>query len=236
VSRAEKYFVAMLDANIRLTTVACNYVIQACARADRVEIAEQYISYMDCNGVALDTITLNSMMNACASRGDLNRAHFWFDRIVARGIKPNVITYGTICKILARHGEATKIEGMLASLEGSGVALNEYFYASLISACLFSVPMDLVRAEGAVREMTVRGFSIRRVRHPLRKALGKEHSEELLARAGKSSGQRQPRSVEQRSYSHRCASIGTCQPQADRRRVVRKNRGGCGDYGHNDAE
>eukprot|EP00927_Polykrikos_kofoidii_P006587 TRINITY_DN12666_c0_g1_i4.p1 TRINITY_DN12666_c0_g1~~TRINITY_DN12666_c0_g1_i4.p1 ORF type:complete len:323 (+),score=49.96 TRINITY_DN12666_c0_g1_i4:64-969(+) len=182
VSRAEDHLFAMKKANIEITTDSVNFVIHACARAGKLETAEEYMFFMEREGVAPDIVSFNSVMNACASRGDLARAQFWFNTMVSRGIRPNEVTFGTVCSVLARHGEAAKVEGLLVAIEASGFALNEYFYASLISACMASEPPDVVRAERALKGMYARGLILRRVRYPLLCTLGKEQATKLIAR------------------------------------------------------
>lgn len=192
VSRAEEHLSAMREANVGLTVEALNAMIHVCTQSDRMETAEQYVLFMENSGIGSNVVSYNSVINACACRADLQRVAFWFDKMIARGLLPNEITYGTLCKALARHGEAAKIEKLIEALEEAGMALNEYFYASLISACMQSKPVDITRAERALKDMVSRNFSARRVRGPLTRCLGKDVATELLCRVLKSTKSTEP--------------------------------------------
>jgi len=183
--RAEEHLATMRRANVHVTTAAMNAVIHACTRSGKLETAEGYIEFMETTSQGANIVSYNSVMNACAGNADLERAAFWFDRMLSRGLTPNEVTYGTLCKVLARHGEAAKIEALMSVLEGTEIQMNEYFYASLISACMHSEPVDSERAERALHCMVSRGFSAKRVRGPLTRTLGATHAAELLSRVDK---------------------------------------------------
>eukprot|EP00927_Polykrikos_kofoidii_P012883 TRINITY_DN155_c0_g1_i1.p1 TRINITY_DN155_c0_g1~~TRINITY_DN155_c0_g1_i1.p1 ORF type:complete len:425 (-),score=62.60 TRINITY_DN155_c0_g1_i1:466-1740(-) len=180
--RAEEHLATMRRANVQVTTAAMNAVIHACTRGGKLEAAERYIEMMESTSQGANIVSYNSVMNACAGSADLERAAFWFDRLLSRGLTPNEVTYGTLCKVLARHGEAAKIEALMGVLERTDIHMNEYFYASLISACMHSEPVDSERAERALVCMVSRGFSAKRVRGPLTRTLGATHAAELLSR------------------------------------------------------
>eukprot|EP00927_Polykrikos_kofoidii_P012884 TRINITY_DN155_c0_g1_i2.p1 TRINITY_DN155_c0_g1~~TRINITY_DN155_c0_g1_i2.p1 ORF type:complete len:446 (-),score=63.21 TRINITY_DN155_c0_g1_i2:471-1733(-) len=183
--RAEEHLDTMRRENVQVTTAAMNAVIHACTRNGKLETAEGYIEFMETTSQGANIVSYNSVMNACAGNADLERAAFWFDRMLSRGLTPNEVTYGTLCKVLARHGEAAKIEALMGVLERTEIRMNEYFYASLISACMHSKPVDAERAERALVCMVSRGFSAKRVRGPLTRTLGATHAAELLSRIDK---------------------------------------------------
>merc|ERR1740121_2105621 len=133
------------------------------------------------------------------------QAEGWLARMTEKGVVPDLVTYGTLCKAFAREGSADKIEATMRRLESTGMALNEYFFASLISACGEAEPPDVARAERAFEEMVARGFRPQSVKKALWRALGERRTGELLEESGQagsahlSLGSAAPRSVQRRA-------------------------------------
>merc|ERR1719401_1232153 len=111
-------------------------------------------------------------MNACAAHGYAAEAERWLLRMVGEGWQPNLVTYGTICKVFARQGAVQQIEGIMKMLDDSGTPLNEYFYASLISACGAVTPADPARAERALVDLVRRGLRPQSVKRALARVVG----------------------------------------------------------------
>jgi pentatricopeptide repeat protein len=157
-----------------------NSIIHTCTQAGDMTRAEQYLEHMEDCGLEPNLVSYNSVINACADQGDAARAEQWLHRMVARGMKPNLVTYGTICKVFARQGGVQQIVGIMKMLEDGGTPLNEYFYASLISACGACTPPDPSRAERSLAELVQRGLRPHSVKRALARVVGDRRTAQLL--------------------------------------------------------
>eukprot|EP00927_Polykrikos_kofoidii_P054158 TRINITY_DN48630_c0_g1_i1.p1 TRINITY_DN48630_c0_g1~~TRINITY_DN48630_c0_g1_i1.p1 ORF type:complete len:351 (-),score=43.92 TRINITY_DN48630_c0_g1_i1:95-1147(-) len=198
---AEQNFEVTKDADAEFTKSTINCIMRACRRSGDLERAERCIDFMEASGIGVDLENYNSVINLCASKSDLHRSALWFDRMPSFGLTPNEITFGALCKVLARHGEAAKIETLMCALEKSDINVNEYFYASLIAACMHSRPVDVERAERALSAMVSRGLSTKRMRGPIARTLGQLQADNLIKRAGGSTAEQQMSPVSYRRGS-----------------------------------
>eukprot|EP00972_Heterocapsa_arctica_P095910 14152171-Heterocapsa_arctica.AAC.1 len=66
----------------------------------------------------------------------------------------------------------------MAQLEQDGLVLNEYFYASLISACGACSPPNCVRAEKALFEMVSHGLRPKSVKRALDRVVGSRRTQQ----------------------------------------------------------
>eukprot|EP00406_Dinophysis_acuminata_P072372 CAMPEP_0179262658 /NCGR_PEP_ID=MMETSP0797-20121207/27479_1 /TAXON_ID=47934 /ORGANISM="Dinophysis acuminata, Strain DAEP01" /LENGTH=232 /DNA_ID=CAMNT_0020970797 /DNA_START=29 /DNA_END=723 /DNA_ORIENTATION=- len=167
VTRAEKLLELMEVQGQPLSVDAFNSVIHSCARAGDTAQAERHLRRMEASGFAPNVVTYNLVISAYAEQGNLSQAVMLFCTLLEKGITPNCVTYGTVCKVLARRGDVRQIEEIMVLLEDSGVPLNEYFFASLISACGTVEPPDTCRAERAFRDLVCRGLRPHCVRRVL---------------------------------------------------------------------
>jgi hypothetical protein len=73
----------------------------------------------------------------------------------------------------------------MKAFESLGNTLNEYFYASLISACGVSKPPNTIRAELAFAELVGRGLRVQKVKKVLGRVLGERRAAQLIDQATK---------------------------------------------------
>jgi pentatricopeptide repeat protein len=187
-----------------------NSIIHTCTQAGEMARAEKYLEYMEECGLEPNMVSYNSVINACADQGDAVRAERWLLRMVARGLKPNVVTYGTICKVFARQGAVQQIESIMKLLEDGGTPLNEYFYASLISACGACTPPDPVRAEKALTDLVQGGLRPHSVKRALARVVGDRRTAQLLehfSRTGAGAGAIPPGSPSAQLFSCSVAEL-----------------------------
>merc|ERR1719464_1880801 len=97
--------------------------------------ARQYWQRMEEVGLEPNLVSYNTVINACAILGEASKAVTWLACMTEKGITPDLVTYSTLCKAFAREGKADVVEDIMRWLDASGYELNEYFFASLISAC-----------------------------------------------------------------------------------------------------
>lgn len=147
-------------------------LIHACAQAKDVPRAEMHFERMAALGLERTEESYNSIINACAAAGDGDRATHWLFRMTDAGMAPNGITYGTLCKALGQHGRIQDIESIMGMVERDGLPVNEYFYASLITACGVAQPPDTQRALLAFAEVLDRGLKPKSVKTVLQRVLG----------------------------------------------------------------
>merc|ERR1719484_376483 len=81
------------------------------------------------------------------------------------------------------------------AFESSGGTLNEYFYASLISACGACQPPDCRRAERAFMELLEHGLSPTSVKRALKGVVGPERTNRLMTQARKHLAKASPKNV-----------------------------------------
>jgi len=186
VAMAEELFRAM-EANSELSVSAYNALIHTCTQAGDVERVEWHLHTMRERGFEPTLVTFNSVINACAMLGDAVRAEKWLLEMVRAGIQPNHVTYGTICKVFARQGGVKQIESIMQVLESNGTPLNEYFFASLISACGVANPPDPARAERALAEMVRHGLRPQSVKRALARVVGNRRTTQLFEGLGRAS-------------------------------------------------
>lgn len=166
---------------------AYNFLIHACATRKDPDRAELFLREMEAAGVAPTPITYNSVINACAASGDAGRAQGWLLHMVDQGIQPTQVTYGTLCKVFARRGLVSQVRSFMDMLESGGGQLNEYFFASLISACGAAEPPDPRGAARAFNDLVSRGLRPQSVKRALERAVGIRQSAQMFASLGKSS-------------------------------------------------
>lgn len=188
VARAEALVEEMRKAGQQPTVATLNSLIHACTQSGDVARAERYLEAMEsgCLAPAVvgpDVITYNSVINACAAQGETERAEAWLSRMIDAGLAPTDVTYGTICKAFARQGNVSAVERIMAGFEGAGRSLNEYFFASLISACGAASPPEPMRAERALADLQRRGLRAQSVRRVLVAVVGDRRAAELLRSA-----------------------------------------------------
>mmetsp|Transcript_6140 Transcript_6140/g.18100 ORF Transcript_6140/g.18100 Transcript_6140/m.18100 type:complete len:348 (-) Transcript_6140:85-1128(-) len=159
-----------------------NCIIHACAQAGDVVRAQAYLRRMVQSGITPNIVTYNTVINACAAQGDVAEAEMWLLHMKWRNQQPTEVTYGTICKALARAGNVERIEEIMGSLEQDkdGLALNEYFYASLISACGAADPPNIQRAEKVPFQMSARGLRPKSVKRALERVIGHTRTQQIL--------------------------------------------------------
>jgi pentatricopeptide repeat protein len=155
-------------------------MIHACSQSSDIDGAERYCRLMMVLGIEPELVTYNTLINTCASQGNTQRAEDWFKDMVNNKVVPNEVTYGTLCKVFARNGEAEKVKRILQCLDESGFSLNEYFFASWISACGAADPPDRAGAEEALMEVMKRGLRPHRVRRVLARVLGEQRVFQLM--------------------------------------------------------
>lgn len=73
----------------------------------------------------------------------------------------------------------------MKAFEDSGQILNEYFFASLISACGTAKPPDTSRAEAAFLDLVQMGLRPQSVKRVLSRVLGEKRAAQLLERTGR---------------------------------------------------
>jgi len=185
VARVEELLQRIIDTEQQLSVETYNYIIHTCTQAGDMVRVEQYMLRMEESGFAPNLVTYNSVINACAAMGDAAQAEKWLMRMINKGMQPNHVTYGTICKVFARQGGVDQVQGIMKLLEGSGTPLNEYFYASLISACGAANPPDLERAENALFDLARRGLRPQSVKRALARVVGDKRTMELFRSLGR---------------------------------------------------
>lgn len=177
--KAEQLFQRILDQGDSAASTF-NTMIHTCTQTGNIEGAERYFMIMEEKGLEPCAVTFNTLINACAAQGDTEKAERWLMRMLDRQVTPNEITYGTLCKAFARQGNVEKVKHILGVLQSSGHSLNEYFYASLISACGVAQPPDKETAEEAFAEFVRRGYKPQRVRRVLARVVGDRRAAQLL--------------------------------------------------------
>mmetsp|Transcript_15084 Transcript_15084/g.44012 ORF Transcript_15084/g.44012 Transcript_15084/m.44012 type:complete len:542 (-) Transcript_15084:99-1724(-) len=180
VARMEELLLRRADVSAELSVETYNSIIHTCTQAGDMVRVEQYMRRMEESGFSPNLITYNSVINACAALGDAAQAEKWLMHMISKGMQPNHVTYGTICKVFARQGGVDQVQGIMKLLEGSGTPLNEYFYASLISACGAANPPDLQRAESALIDLARRGLRPQSVKRALARVVGDARTVELF--------------------------------------------------------
>eukprot|EP00929_Paragymnodinium_shiwhaense_P100750 TRINITY_DN63309_c0_g1_i2.p1 TRINITY_DN63309_c0_g1~~TRINITY_DN63309_c0_g1_i2.p1 ORF type:complete len:338 (+),score=88.76 TRINITY_DN63309_c0_g1_i2:144-1157(+) len=113
----------------------CNSFLQACAVAGDVPSASSFLAHMETFGPEPNLESYNRVLNATAVNGAVAVMSDLVNRIVTKGLAPTLVTFGTICKVFARSGDVASIKVIIEFLKARGETLNEYFYASLITAC-----------------------------------------------------------------------------------------------------
>jgi len=187
VAATEQLLMRMEQDGSDLTVETYNYVIHACATAHNVERAEYHVNRMESKGFEPNLVTFNSMVNACATIGDAARAETWLRRMVERGVPPSQVTYGTLCKVFARQGQVSQVRAVMDMVERSGMALNEYFYASLIAACRVSTPPNVQEAVRAFEDLVAHGLRPQSVKRALERVVGQRRTAQLFATVGTTS-------------------------------------------------
>mmetsp|Transcript_20517 Transcript_20517/g.44795 ORF Transcript_20517/g.44795 Transcript_20517/m.44795 type:complete len:298 (-) Transcript_20517:418-1311(-) len=185
LDRAERLLNEMYEGGFTPTEFEFNGLIHACTRVGDKQRAEHYFEMMRLRGIVPDVVSYNSIINACAVSGDEEGAQQWLAQMAQNGARPNVVTYGTLCKLLARRGQVEKIENLMESVVADGHSLNEYHFASLISACSFTNPPDQKKAEQAFFNMAERGLRTTSVRRCLAKVVGHQRALLLVRRAAR---------------------------------------------------
>lgn len=184
IEKAEAMLATMLKERQTLSVEDYNYVIHACATARDVTRAEQHLRAMVTMGLLPNLISFNSVINACAMDGDAMRAELWLRSMVDHGVEPTEVTYGTMCKVLARKGLVREIQGVMDTIERKGLTLNEYFYASLISACGVAMPPNTQAAMRAFEDLVARRLRPQSVKKALERVVGQRQTAALFARVG----------------------------------------------------
>jgi len=174
---AEELFNAMAKSD--LSVEAYNELIHTCTQAGDVERVWWHFKCMREQGFEPTLETFNLVINACAVTGDVAFAEKWLLQMGCAGIKPNHVTYGTVCKVLARQGKVKQIEGIMQAMQDEGMPLNEFFFASLISACGMADPPDLASAECAFTQLVQHGLRPQSVKRALTGVIGKRRSSKL---------------------------------------------------------
>jgi len=126
--------------------------------AGDLTLADKYLNEMIKEGCEANRITFNLLLNLCANRGEVERAEACLHHMVSCGLEPDQVSWGALCKAYARRGDVSAIQEVMQSLPSKGIPLNEYFYASLISACGISSPPQPLAAEQAFQASLDAGF------------------------------------------------------------------------------
>jgi len=171
----------VLESELQGSMDVYNFVIHACATARDVQRAELHFVRMEAKGFKPNLVTFNSMINSCAASGDGEGALSWLRRMVDCGITPSAVTYSTICKVFARQGSVRLVKNMMDLFEIHGGTLNEYFYASLISACGVAKPADVSAAIAGFDDLVARGLRPQSVKKALVRAIGRDRTSQLFA-------------------------------------------------------
>mmetsp|Transcript_1377 Transcript_1377/g.4016 ORF Transcript_1377/g.4016 Transcript_1377/m.4016 type:complete len:503 (-) Transcript_1377:32-1540(-) len=180
VQRMEELLEQVLSAGYEVSLEMLNNCIHTCSQAGDLEGARRYFAWLQADGHQPDLVSYNTVLNACATVGDSDEAHKWVMHMLLQGVQPNQVTFGTICKVFARKGAVSQVEGIMQSIEENDQPLNEYFYATLISACGAADPPDLIRAEQALHELWDRGLRPQSVKRALVRVIGEERTLELF--------------------------------------------------------
>lgn len=188
IGKAEMLLSKMEENLMEITVDTFNAMIHTCTQAGDMDRVEAYMRRLQEKGFEPNLVTFNSVINACAAFGDAPRAEKWLLNMVSQGIQPNHVTYGTICKVFARQGSVHQIEGIMKLLEDSGLQLNEYFFASLISACGATNPPDPQRAEMALVELVRRGLRPQSVKRAIARVVGNRRTAQLYEALGRAAG------------------------------------------------
>lgn len=159
-----------------------NVAIHTCTQAGDMARVEEYLAQMEGQGPAPNMRTYNSVLNAYAAQGDASRTESFVERMKLMGVQPNFVTYSTICKVYARLGAVDQIEKVMGVVEEHVGPLNEYFFASLISACGKASPPQPERAESALGELVRRGLKAQSVKRALSRVVGDDRTAQLFKR------------------------------------------------------
>jgi len=187
IERAEDLFVLLKGTPDGESVEAFNFLIHACATKKDPDRAEHYMKEMEAAGVQPTPITYNSVINACAATGDGRRAQGWLMHMIDQGLQPTEVTYGTLCKVFARQGLVEQVKAIMEMLETGGGQLNEYFFASLISACGAAEPPDTKGAVRAFQDLVSRGMRPQSVKRALERVVGVRHTAQMFSNLGKAS-------------------------------------------------
>lgn len=177
--QAEKVLRHMIDQGHMCSMHTYNSMIHACTKIGDVARAERYFELMKLSGAVPDVITYNTLINTCAASGQANRASHWLLQMIEADLRPTEVTYGTICKVYARQGNPQTVKYIMDALESTGFKLNEYFYASWISAFGAAEPPDTAGAEAAFWDMVKKGLKVHNVRSVLTRVVGAKRSTKL---------------------------------------------------------
>lgn len=218
--QAEKVLKHMLEEGHVCSLSTYNAMIHACTQTGDIARAERYFRLMGENNVAPDSITFNTVINSCATAGDAVRAQHWLLEMIDAEVLPNEVTYGTICKAYARQGKPDAVKFMIDALEESSFPLNEYFYASWISAFGAARPPDMEGAEAAFALMVEKGLKIQNVKRALIRAVGETRAAHLteVFKKKKVAAPPGPTNVDHMASSKTAPPLGlACHQQISRR-------------------
>eukprot|EP00929_Paragymnodinium_shiwhaense_P109331 TRINITY_DN7573_c0_g3_i1.p1 TRINITY_DN7573_c0_g3~~TRINITY_DN7573_c0_g3_i1.p1 ORF type:complete len:396 (+),score=68.01 TRINITY_DN7573_c0_g3_i1:82-1188(+) len=191
--RAEELFQRMTAGGFQASVTTFNSMIHTCTMCGDIERAEFYVGNLEACGLQPNQVTMNSMMNAYCANGNVKEVERWLLKMTELGIQPTTVTFGTLCKLFARLGDPDAIRNIMNKIDrinASGTDVNEYFYASLITAYGNAVPPDSVGAERAFKEMVQRGLRPTSVKRALVGVLGERRTASLMEANGGKRGSR----------------------------------------------
>eukprot|EP00929_Paragymnodinium_shiwhaense_P109327 TRINITY_DN7573_c0_g1_i1.p1 TRINITY_DN7573_c0_g1~~TRINITY_DN7573_c0_g1_i1.p1 ORF type:complete len:369 (+),score=56.16 TRINITY_DN7573_c0_g1_i1:71-1177(+) len=183
LQRAEELFRRMSAAGFQPSITTFNSMIHTCTMCGDIERAEFYIGYLEAHGLQPNQVTVNSMMNAYCAMGNVKQVEKWLLKMAELGIQPTTVTFGTLCKLFARRGDPNAIRNIIDRMDkinASGTEVNEYFFASLITAYGNTSPPDTLGAERAFKEVVQRGLRPTSVKRALVAAIGERRALSLM--------------------------------------------------------
>lgn len=160
-------------------------MIHACSEAGEPQRAEDWLRKMSKDGMAPTPHSYNNVMHAWGVAGNSERAQEFFEEMRKNGVKGSVVSYSSLLRPHARKGNYQEAERLMQAMKEDGIRGNEFFLNQVLCSYANASPPQPDRAEIAFREAVKQGVKMNEFLHTsVRKALGKERAEGVLAELG----------------------------------------------------
>eukprot|EP01116_Phalansterium_solitarium_P021713 TRINITY_DN6877_c0_g1_i1.p1 TRINITY_DN6877_c0_g1~~TRINITY_DN6877_c0_g1_i1.p1 ORF type:complete len:621 (+),score=224.14 TRINITY_DN6877_c0_g1_i1:282-2144(+) len=132
---AEHYFATLQTREVP-GVYGFNAVIDACAKARRLDLAERYLKMLEASGIAPTVMTYHCMLQACGRTNNLSALRHYLAEMERAGFTPDSYTALLTFDAIAKHPapDAAELSRMRAHFAQRGVRLGTAAYTSLIDA------------------------------------------------------------------------------------------------------
>lgn len=141
-------------ANMKMTTVVYNSVIDAQARAGAMEEISELFEMMEADGVTPDSISWATLVKAHCVQGDLNKAFEIFRLTLKNSATKDSMIYNNILDGCIRHSRFDLAETLLEEMETTDIVPSNYTFGIVVK--LYSRRRSIEKAFEVIERMSTK--------------------------------------------------------------------------------